>query len=610
MNTVEAQLVDSPAPPLASRSGWDTVTVLGGVLTVALTAIFFGSLFNRFITIHDNWQNYYAQMMRQGQMPYRDFYFFTQPLSLFLGYVFSGDHLINLRLFGVAERMVLAALLYFLLSREFSPLASFLGAFVSTMAFASERLDGFFVYTVDCLVFLIAGLICLYQAQKHPHWQRGLLVLAGTFGSLAFFSKQSTGLFAMLALALLLVWLSPRFAGVPRSLTFLFLGSCIPAVPIIFWLVINGAWQPYLDQVFRQAAASKGGLAVVLFKSLQLAFGRWTFVLFGIVMAPAFIGGWRRRPVLGRPGLVEGKGAIVITATLATGIIIAATFHPAGNLQMFLILLYTDFFPRVVFLALAIAFLLAVIRRVRTPTPQSQHVTAMLLVAGILWAYSTGMSHVADPYAVIFAVAYFMASACDTLRSRAGTPLLGVVAALGLFQIGETAWQKYSDPYDWNGWRSTYSHGSASSHWPQLAGFKLDQSTVDFFDTVLDDIAQNSRPGEPIFTFPTIPLFNFIPGRPQPTFCAVFYWDVCPDSVAEADAVRVRAARPAIIVDLDLDEWVWVQVEEVFRGGRRSGQRSIQEAIRQMTSSGDYRLLHSLKTPFYKMPLNVWKRVK
>ncbi len=105
--------------------------LLAGTLTVAVMSVFLIFLHNRYLPIHEGWFSYYGYLMRQGKMPYRDFYFFTQPLSLLISELFVGDHLINLRRFGLIERIVLAGMLYFLLSRKYSPMASFWATLVS-----------------------------------------------------------------------------------------------------------------------------------------------------------------------------------------------------------------------------------------------------------------------------------------------------------------------------------------------------------------------------------------------------------------------------------------------------------------------------------------------
>src|SRR5579864_5758151 len=162
---------------------------LAGTLAVAVMSVFLIFIHNRYLPIHEGWFSNYGYLMRQGKMPYRDFYFFTQPLSLFISQLFVGDHLINLRRFGLVERIVLAGMLYFLLSRRFSAMASFWATITSLMFFGTYISDALFTYLVDSFVALVAGMICVCQAYAHPKHERTLFFSAGVCASLSFFFK-------------------------------------------------------------------------------------------------------------------------------------------------------------------------------------------------------------------------------------------------------------------------------------------------------------------------------------------------------------------------------------------------------------------------------------
>src|SRR5664279_3902526 len=82
-------------------------TLLAGALAVVVVSVFLIFLHDRYLPIHEGWFSYYGYLMRQGKIPYRDFYFFGQPISLFISKLFVGDHLINLRRFGLVERIAL-----------------------------------------------------------------------------------------------------------------------------------------------------------------------------------------------------------------------------------------------------------------------------------------------------------------------------------------------------------------------------------------------------------------------------------------------------------------------------------------------------------------------
>lgn len=587
--------------------------LFAGTLVVVVLALYMSFIFNRNLPINEGWFYYYSWLMHKGQMPYRDFWYFTQPYSVIVSWLFAGDHLINLRIYGLVERIALSGMLYFLLSRQFSPKASFLSTLVSMIVLLNYPTEGFFTFLIDSLTFFVAGLICVYEAQNRPHRENWLLVLAGVCGSMSFFSKQSTGLFTTLALVILIAWPHFKFSGLVRKLLYFSVGWCIPAVSFVTWLAVNGAWHAYVFQVFKGAAQSKGSLTTILFATVQRTLLPKDLGLFFLILALLGIAVWKRHLLLARARQTDAtKADIVLTALLALIVIFVPVLHPIIDerkldwMRRGVLLL-----GKLIFIAMLAQTIWLVVRRLRSHTSMAGPVTAILVIGGLFWAYGAQLSYRVEQHAVVLGLAYLVAAACDSVSSRSGKSFVGIITVLCLIQVGVIAIYKYSDAYDWNGWRSVIALSyTKTSHWPQLAGFKMDGETAYMFDRILDDIAKDTKPGEPIFTFPAIPMFNFITGHPQPTFAPVHYWDVCPDAIAEADTARVRAAKPAVIVEMDLPEWQWQIVEVAFRNGKRSAQRDMEALIQEFVDSGDYRLQDTFLTPWTHTPVNVWQRVR
>lgn len=608
---LEARLTEHEALPTeAPRIPGNLASHLfAGSIAVLLVALFMGFIFNRYIPINEGWFHYYSWLMHRGEMPYRDFWFFGQPVSLWIAYIVGGDHLINTRIFGLVERISLSGMLYFLLSRQFSPKACFLGTVVSMMVFLSYLTEGFFTYLVDALWFLVAALICVYEAQIHSRHYRSILALAGALTSLCFFTKQSVGVFSTLAVVILIAWPVFDFRRIFIRLVYFSAGWVLAAAPIVGWIVLNGAWRAYILEVFTGAAASKGSFKTIFITTLERSLSPKVDVIFVGILSLIALAAWRKFLIFRDPErLGSSKKDIAITALLAFVCIFAPVFHPVQEPEH--IRSYLSIFNRVIFIGMLVLLARILILRLRSRTQMNRPVTVILLIAGVFWAYGCGLSYRVEQHSIILGLAYLVAAACDNLSSRSGKSFVTVVTVLGLLHIGLSALYKYSDAYDWNGWRSVISLQSRESHWPQLAGFKPDPATMYMIDSIMDDVARGSKPGEPIFTFPHMPIFNFVTGRLQPTFAPVHYWDVCPDPIAEADAVRVKAARPAVIVDMIMPKWLWDDGEFTFRQGKRSGQRSVEAAIQELVSSGDYRLMHKYWTPWEHTEVDVWQRIK
>ena len=249
-------------PATASRAVW-----IGGLLSVGLVLSWLLLIYNRYFVVNEGWFSYYGWLMNNGRMPYRDFYFFTQPISLLISQALAGfgDRLIYFRYYGLAERAVLTAALYYLLSREFSVAASVCGTVASSFLFLAYATDALFSYLYTCLLFFVLALVCLQKAWRSAVRRDVWMILAGVAASLSFFAKQSNGLLAIAAIALtiLVVSGSPRkaIADLFKFATGVFAGS----LPFVCWLAGNAAWRPYLQEVFLKAASSKGGLQAVFF---------------------------------------------------------------------------------------------------------------------------------------------------------------------------------------------------------------------------------------------------------------------------------------------------------------------------------------------------------
>src|SRR6266851_4168571 len=259
----ESAAADRAIRPATGR----THVLAAGVCAVGVVTLFLWIIHDRYLPIMEDWFSYYGKLMHDGKLPYRDFYFFTQPLSLLISWAVYGisDHMIYLRYFGFLERVCLTGALYFLMSRKFSPTASFGATVVSMLFFLSYCSEALFTYLVTCCLFFVISLVFLelaFEKQERSNW---FLFLAGFSASLSFLAKQSNGLFVTVAVVFLAGTLNPSTAGGSwkqgfRRVAVVVAGWIIPEVFLAMWLRHYALTDAYLDQVFHGAAASKGGI--------------------------------------------------------------------------------------------------------------------------------------------------------------------------------------------------------------------------------------------------------------------------------------------------------------------------------------------------------------
>ncbi len=82
-----------------------------------------------------------------------------------------------------------------------------------------------------------------------------------------------------------------------------------------------------------------------------------------------------------------------------------------------------------------------------------------------------------------------------------------------------------------------------------------------------------------MYSFPDINYFDVTAELPSPTFGKVDYFDAEPYSMAVRDAEVLRLHPPTWLVGMELTPAERSAHEDLFRGGRPSGQREIERAL-------------------------------
>jgi hypothetical protein len=615
----ESSTVDTvavlPCQPRLRRA--DPMLLAGGVVSVGLVLFFILLIHNRYLPIQEGWFSYYAYLMHQGKFPYRDFYFFTQPISLLISQaIFSfGDKFIYFRYYGIAEHTALTLALYYLLSRYFSVAAAVCGTVGSIFLFTSYCTDALFSYLYTCLLFLVMALIYFQRAYTGSPKRQVNLMIAGCFCALSFLSKQSNGLFGAGALVLAAAVLNTSFKNTLKDWLHLAAGALLGCLPVAVWLWWGSAWPAYLDQVYRGAAASKGSLAPILFGFYSRVLSPFALTIFAVLLLTGALLYRRRAIVIGLDSGLQNKiftwvvmGAMV--AAVVGGIVLAPRF---GNIGDKLIRWSSRQLVFMVFYTTAGCFIWILwcrfVRR-RTDWLNGYELPVILLLVSFFWSYSCGLSYLIEEQSAVPIVGLIIAFCYDKVTVGGLWTGRKVVICGTMCLVIFSIWHKWNLAFDWTSWRSSAWVEGKHSHWKAIADYNLDSETATMYDEILDDVARNIKAGDEIVTFPFTPMFNVITRNPQPTFAAVHYWDVCPNYIAAADAQRVKAARPKMIINVDPRAWVWRDHEEGFRRGRPSGQREFQNVIDTLAASGDYQLIRWYLTPFYEDAVHVWLRTR
>ncbi len=221
--------------------------------------------------------------------------------------------------------------------------------------------------------------------------------------------------------------------------------------------------------------------------------------------------------------------------------------------------------------------------------------------------YAMALSWPIDEYMAFPALGVVIA-AVSARRPDLARPLhrrwtVGIVAVV----VVAAVFQKANIPSFWAGWTEPPPWSAyTTSKLPQLDGFLLSEDTARFYDDVTDLIRSHSQPDEAILVYPHMPVFYALSERRPATRAAMHIFDVCPDSLALADADRIRDKPPAVIVAMVFPEKYIEFNERAFRDGQPSGQRVLWATIEELVQNYDE--VGTFEASGSKWKIRVWSR--
>ena len=499
---------------------------------------------------------------------------------------------------AVAERVILALVVYAWLLRSFSAGAAFLGSFAGTIVFCSDNADALSLHHHDSVLWAAAAALLASTGiarQMRPGW----FVLSGVFASLCFFTKQTTGLGVSLVIPLMVVWHRKRIFA---SLAGFGAGWMIPAGLILQWLARNGALGAFAEQVFTKGPTSKGPLWMVLLRPLLMCIQDPGYGL-SLLVALCLLGlAWGPLSRLGRPGPAPrtGGSGLLFAALCSAAMLVGIAWGIAGSHAAAAGLIVSNILVLATLAGCAILFL------VQCASPADIQIRLMTGVSAAV-AFMLSLSWVAyGPMAMPGLALLIAAIAGDTWRSRRLRPKI-VVSVVLTAAMGVLIAARFEQPFWWAGWREpAVREATTPPRIPELKGFRLAPEVNSSIETVTAAIVAHSGPADPVLVFPYGPLFYTFAHRKPATFSIVQWFDVTPDYIAHRDAEEIRAHPPKVIVYFRFTPDEIEAQESIFRAHKNSGQRDLISAIDQLV--GHYTLVENLTTPMEGRPLQVFAR--
>lgn len=605
-------LIESNQKRLMNVVIYDLLFILACVL------IYHSFFWNKYLAIQDGWGNTYAALIRQGKIPYRDFYFFTQPvtlmISVFLDHLF-GNTIAIIRIWGICERFIIGVLLYFIYRTITKRSTAIIASVVSLIFYTGTALDVIFEYVQTCFVFILLStyLVLRFIKDFENNKPNNLYLLAaGFFGGLAFMTKQTIGFLTPIGIMLFLIIYeynhSNRF--ILKSSGNYIAGFMIPCVLSLLILNHLNALHEYIHQVFLAAPDSKGGLGNVLLGSIVRHSDMiiWALPIAVIIFASVL---WDSNVLTTPQEEKKNKNAIFLPMFIFTTAMLITKFSTMIYMskdsdrkyvvsKFFFIYITLD-----TFLILALYLLATIV----THKIKANHWKwLLLLIVSLCMMYSQSLSYAFSVSSLILALGLLiiLLFSVDTTFNRLKNIF---VSFLCIVLISVTAFQHCMWPYSWWGWISPpVKLSTKTTNLKPLAGIKMSSQTAAIFSNVTRIIQNNTEATDTIFVFPHMPIFYLLSNRYPSTFALVNYFDVCPDSCANEDASRLIKNPPKVIVVEEFSEFIWKIHEDLFRRGNLSGQRNIIGAINSLIQQHSYIKVASYPTTVVGYTINVWVR--
>jgi hypothetical protein len=594
-------------------------TVIWACITVSLFVLTFILLWwNRYLAVtNDGWHFFHAQQLLNGKTPYKDFYLFIPPLhSLRLAgeIALFGNYLIVPQIFGLLERLILFVVLTVWLCRYFAPKYVTIGIITGSVAYLADTSETLSSLHHEAVFWPTLATFCLCSALNSAKHRLLWCFASGILAGLAFSGKQTSGIGITVAIPvfLFMAFNKEGWRAVAKVLVVFASGFLIPVGMIAIWLVSQGAFFSYIDQIFLRGPSSKGSLAKLLIRPIAMTLED-VYMRRNAVMALLFVATvafliYRSRKSEAKTDS-GSKLVIVLTGaflTLFAGV--ALSFYMAPPFSSYFINAASQIPMYVAEIGMLALFIHYGWLWIKGSLDSEQWqlwafsftTLAVIVTLSFSWAIFVSMLIPALPFLIAFAL-----SRLDKKMPLRFMQTAIVIACMGIVVV--TAWCKLSRPYNWAGWNEpAFHYATESSSLPELNGIRLSPVTKERVERITQLIRENSSPEESVFIHPHIPMFYVLAHRRPNTFAAIHFFDVSPDYIAQQDAQTILANPPSVIVDFEFNEEQLKDNENLFRSGQRSGQRDLIEAIHNITA--DYVLLETFELSPNKNLLKVWAK--
>ena len=566
---------------------------VAGLIATGLALV----VWNRVFPVSSGNELFLADQVLQGRMPYRDFYYAVPPLTIIqyaLTVAVFGRSFAALYLAGMAIRVAAITLCVWWLGRLFPIRVVAVAALVAFVAAAGDIADAPTHYHQMITAFSIAAGFCVDTAflpgasrLRRTSW----LFAAGIAVGASSLTKQTSGpLIAMFLVGgiLFYAWhVIDRQSALEMCAAFL-TGIAVIAVTVGLWLATHQALVPFVRLTLVAGPSSKGGLVGAL--------GRIGWATWGPLRVP-FIAATTLLMLLGVQRFPNGRLLILCVAALLA---MLSWVAPSPRLPQ-LASCY------IAFLGSGVVAVMGLSRFWSTGDLHGARISLAGLI-GFGTALGLALSWPAYEPMILPGFTIVAGAIADQGRRRAFRSLRWFGGAVLALILAASAVRKITIPFSWGDWQEpplTADRGQTSL--PELRGLSLARSTVVAVESTTMAVRARALNGDRLLVFPLMANFYALTGLPPATYAYSHFIDICPDSIAAADAASLYSDPPAFFILQPVDNQTLASLEYGFRDGKDSGERAVQRAIVDVISRDHYVLVHEWKGDTGP-PIQVWAR--
>ena len=218
----------------------------------------------------EGWFVNYAELVMRGNVPYRDFFYYLPPLTLFMDVAFwklSFGYLLAFRGWYLLERIIIFLLIYRLLSKYYKWEIASVACAIASILCTSDDFDFFGDYNQNAMLLTV---VLAYTATAFAESDtlkakiRNLFLSGIVIGGM-FLCKQTIFLAAVVCyfLVLTILCIARKDKNIWKYYLGVFVGMMLPILAVAIYLIVNGAFLAFIDQVFL-SVSGKGSLWSIL----------------------------------------------------------------------------------------------------------------------------------------------------------------------------------------------------------------------------------------------------------------------------------------------------------------------------------------------------------